>query len=174
MEKVSSEKHEFLDGEIYVMGGGSEEHSALALKIGRLLDDVVGERPCRVHTADLRIFVESIRLSTFPDGSVICGPLRRYEPGPETTALNPIILVEVTSPSSEEYDLGLKREAYHTIPSLREYVIVSHRERRITVDIRNADGTWTTGTASRGERFELPSLEATIEVDEIYRKSTIP
>ena len=172
-EMYSDEKHEFLDGDISLMGGGSEEHAALAFRIARLLDDAIGERPCRGYSADLRIYVESARLATFPDVSVICGPVKRHEPGPETTALNPTILVEVTSPSSEEYDLGFKRQSYLTIPSLREYVIVSYRERRITVDVRNADGSWTTRTATRGERVELPSLDTQIAVDDVYRKSAI-
>lgn len=156
------------------MAGGSEEHSALAAEMIRLLAAAVEARPCRAHTSDLRIHVLAANLSTYPDASVICGPLQRHEPGPETTALNPIVLVEVTSDSSEEYDIGDKRQFYRTIPALREYVIVSHRERRVIIDVRREDGTWSTGTASRGERFDLPSLQATIEVDDVYRKSEIP
>jgi len=72
LEAVSTGKHEFLDGEIYAMVGGSEEHSALAAEIVRLLGNAVGDRPCRVHTSDLRIYVEDAGLATFPDASVIC------------------------------------------------------------------------------------------------------
>src|SRR6185295_10056204 len=90
LEMDSSTKHEFLDGEVYAMpGGGSEEHSAL--------------------------YVESVGLATFPDGSVICGPLQQHEPSPNATAVNPMILIEVTSDSSEEYDVGAKLEYYKTI-----------------------------------------------------------
>lgn len=84
-----------------------------------------------MHTSDLRIYVESSGLATFPDGAVICGPLMQHAPSPEATALNPMILLEVTSKSSEEYDTGEKLGYYKTIPSLREVIIVSHRERRI-------------------------------------------
>ena len=174
IELDSPRKHEFIDGDVYAMGGGSGEHAALMLRVGMLLEPAIGARPCRTYSADLRIFIESIPMATFPDCSVICGPIQEYEPGPDTTALNPMILVEVTSPSSEDYDFGLKRDAYHSIPSLREYIIVSHRERRVTVDARDADGAWTTRTAARGERFEVPSLGAAIEVDDVYLKSTIP
>jgi Uma2 family endonuclease len=170
----SSVRHEFMDGEIYAMAGGSRNHAALAIAIGGALLNAARDRDCLVQSSDLRIYVEAVDLATFPDVSVICGPMQEHKPGPEETALNPMILVEVTSNSSEEYDLGSKREYYRTIPSLREYVVVSHRERRITVDSRNVDGTWVTGVASRGERFELSSLQATIEVDEVYRNSTIP
>ena len=174
LESYSDVKHEFLDGEIYAMAGGSRDHAALAVAMSSALLNAVGGRPCTVQSSDLRIYVEAVRLATFPDASVICEPMQLYELGPEETALNPTILAEVTSKSSEEYDRAEKREHYRTIPSLREYIIVSHRERRIEVDVRNTDGTWETHTATRGERFELPSLQATIAVDDIYRNSTLP
>src|SRR5436190_9453012 len=142
LEMVSSGKHEFLDGEIYAMAGGSEERSALAAALVHALVNAVGDHPCRVHTSDLRLYVEAVGLATFPDGSVICGSLQQHPPSPTATALNPMILVEVTSDSSEEYDLGPKFECYRTIPTLRDYVIVSHRERRITVNARGTDGAW--------------------------------
>lgn len=171
LESVSAEKHEFLDGEIYVMAGGSENHSKLGVNTVALLHGIVKE-PCYVHGSDLRIYVESVGLATFPDASVICGPLQQHEPSPDATALNPTILVEVTSDSSEEYDTETKLECYRTIPTLREYVIVSHRERRITVHVRESDDTWST-RVSKGASVELPSLHAQLSLDEIYRGTTI-
>ena len=172
-ENASAEKHEFLDGEIYAMPGGSEEHSALSAAMVRLLGNVAGDRPCRVHTSDLRVYVQSAGLATYTDASVICGPLEQHEPSPRATALNPVVLVEVTSDSSEEYDTGAKLEYYQTIPTLREYVIVSHRERRITVHTRGADARWTVAHAVGGGEVAIPSLDAKLSVDEIYRNSTI-
>ncbi|HEV7237796.1 MAG TPA: Uma2 family endonuclease [Thermoanaerobaculia bacterium] len=174
LEMVSAEKHEFLDGEIYAMAGGSEEHSALAATMVWALGNAVGDRPSRVHTSDLRIYVESVGLATFPDVSVICGPLQQHDPSPNVTALNPTILVEVTSDSSEDYDTGLKLEYYRTIPSIREYVIVSHRERRITIHFRESMGGWTARDAVKGGSVAVPSLSAELFVDEIYRNSAVP
>jgi Uma2 family endonuclease len=173
LERVTSEKHEFLDGEIYTMAGGSEEHSVLQVTIVALLFNAV-RPPCRVHGSELRLYVEARRLAAFPDASVICGPLQQHDASPDATALNPSVIVEVTSDSSEEYDCGMKRECYSSIPTLREYVIISHRERRVMVDVRDADGHWSFHSATRGERFELPSLQLEIEVDDVYLKSTIP
>jgi Uma2 family endonuclease len=173
IEMTSNGKHEFLDGEIYAMAGGTEDHAALAAEMVRLLGNAVGDQPCRVLTSDLRIYVESVGLATFPDCSVICGPLQQHEPSPNATALNPAILVEVTSDSSEDYDRGPKLEYYRTIPTLREYVIVSHRERRIVVETRGNDGTWSTRVAMKGERIEVSSLNAELNVDEIYRHSSV-
>lgn len=174
LETFSNTKHEFLDGEIYALpAGGSEEHSALAVTTLHALSNACGDRPCRVYTSDLRIYVEAAGLATFPDGSVICGPFQQHEPSPISTALNPMILVEVTSDSSEEYDTGPKLEYYRTIPTLREYVIVSHRERRIIVHERGRDGGWVTRVAIKGGRVAVASLATELIVDEIYRSSSV-
>ena len=174
LERESPTKHEFLDGEIYAMAGGSEEHSALAAEVLRVLGNAVGERPCRVHTSDLRIYVEAAGLATFPDGSVICGALEQHAASPAATALNPSVLLEVTSDSSEEYDTGLKLEHYQTIPSLRDIVLVSHRERRITVYQRADTGPWTARVAIDGGRVIVASLGCELVVDAIYRASRVP
>jgi len=173
LELVSPTKHEFLDGEIYAMAGGSEEHSALAAELLRALGNSVGDRPCRVHTSDLRVYVEAAGLATFPDGAVICGPLEQHPPSPKATALNPTVLVEVTGDSSEEYDTGTKLDLYRTIPSLRDYVIVSHRERRITVHRRVDEKEWMTRVAIAGGRVAVETLGCAILVDEVYRASSI-
>lgn len=173
VEQTSSTKHEFFDGEIYAMAGGTEEHSALAAEVIWQLRNAIGDRPCRVHTSDLRIYVESVGLATFPDASVICGPLEQHPPSPSSTALNPLVLVEVTSDSSEAYDTGFKLHAYRRIPSLRDYIVISHRERRITVHHRESSGAWTSTVAIRGGAVEVGSLGAKLVVDEVYRASAI-
>jgi Uma2 family endonuclease len=111
-------------------------------------------------------------LATFPDASVICGPLEQHAASPRATALNPLVLVEVTSDSSEEYDTVDKLAFYLTIPSLQDYVIVSHRERRLVVHSRSEAG-WETRTAISGGRVLLASLEAELVVDEVYRASSV-
>jgi Uma2 family endonuclease len=173
LELESPTKHEFLDGEIYAMAGGSEEHSALAAEVLRALGNAVGDRPCRVHTSDLRIYVEAAGLATFPDGAVICGALEQHAPSPVATALNPAVLVEVTSDSSEEYDTGAKLDFYRTIPSLREVIVVSHRERRVAVHARGSEGGWTTRVAIAGGRVRVERLGAELVTDAIYRGSAI-
>lgn len=173
LEKMSPTKHEFFDGEIYAMAGGSEDHSALATKVLAALDQAIGDRPCRAHTSDLRIYVEAVGLATFPDGTVICGPLEQHPPSPDATAVNPMILLEVTSDSSEEYDTGDKLEAYRTIPTVREIIIVSHRERRITVHRRDGQDRWLMRVAIAGGRVSVESLGADLVVDTVYRHASI-
>jgi Uma2 family endonuclease len=173
VELDSPTKHEFLDGEIYAMAGGTAEHAALAAEVLRALGNALGDRPCRAYTSDLRIYVEAAGLATFPDGAVICGPLEQHPGSPDATALNPLVLLEVTSDSSEEYDTEEKLRLYETIPSLRDYVIVSHRERRITVYGRSGEGPLTRRTAIAGGRVAVASLGAELVVDDIYRQSTV-
>ncbi len=173
LEMQSPTKHEFLEGEIDAMAGGPEEHSALSAEILRILGNAIGDRPCRVHTSDLRIYVEAVGLATFPDGTVICGSLEQHDPSPKATALNPMVLLEVTSDSSEEYDTIDKLDCYRTIPTLREYVIVSHRERRIIVHSRKEQGDWTTRVAISGGRVAVESLDVDLVVDQVYRESAI-
>jgi Uma2 family endonuclease len=173
VEQISDTKHEFYDGEIYAMAGGTEEHAALSAELVWQLGSAVRNRPCRVYTSDLRVYVEATGLATFPDVSVICGPPVLHPPGPESTVVNPLVLVEVTSNSSEDYDLGFKLAAYQTIPSLEDYIVVSHRERRIIVHHREPDGEWTTAAATSGDNIEVRSVAAELDVDEVYRASSI-
>jgi Uma2 family endonuclease len=173
VERDSRTKHEFLDGEIYAMSGGTAENAALAAETLYLLMAAVRDKSCRVYTSDLRIYVEAVGLATFPDGSVICGPLEQHQLSPESTALNPTVLLEVTSDSSEEYDNTTKLESYQTIPTLRDYIIVSHRERRIIVHSRSNDQEWITRVAIAGGRVSVGSIEADLIVDQIYRASSI-
>jgi Uma2 family endonuclease len=173
LERESSTKHEFFDGEIYAMAGGTEDHAALAVSSLAALLAAVGDRRCRVNSSDLRIYVEAVGLATFPDGSVICGPLQQHAPSPDATAVNPLILLEVTSDSSEEYDTHGKLEAYQTIPTLRELIVVSHRERRITIHRREPGGPWVMRVAIAGGRIAVESLGAELIVDAIYRNSSI-
>ena len=173
VENDSPIKHEFFDGEIYALAGGTEDHSALSANVIGALIGLVGDHPCRVHTSDLRIYVEEVGFATFPDAAVVCGPFQQHAPSPKATATNPTILVEVTSDSSEDSDTGAKLDAYRTIPALREYVIVSHRERRILVHRRGSEGTWTTSVAISGGRMKLETLGGELNVDAIYRGSSI-
>src|SRR5919205_1014002 len=118
IEMSSETKHEFLDGEIWAMAGGSEDHSKIQTNTIGLLHRFVKE-PCFVHGSDLRIYVEADTvdggLATCPDVSGVCGPLEQHEPSLDATALNPTVLVEVTSKSSEGYDTITKLECYRTI-----------------------------------------------------------
>ncbi|MCK6588750.1 MAG: Uma2 family endonuclease [Polyangiaceae bacterium] len=166
-EQASETKHEFLSGEIFAMAGGTPEHARLSSRvIGALVAQLRG-RPCEAFSSDLRVRVLATSLVTYPDVSVVCG---RFEQDPEdaNTLVNPVVLVEVLSDSSEAYDRGEKFAHYRRIPSLQEYVLISQRKPRIEVFRRNEDGTWMLFEAEASGSVKLASIGCELSVDEVY------
>ncbi len=166
-EEASNVKHEYLDGEIYAMAGGTPEHASLAMVIGSSLVTQLEGKPCRVFSSDLRVRVAETGLTTYPDVSVVCGPLQRDNESPETI-LNPTVLVEILSDGTESYDRGEKFEHYKRIPSFVEYVLVSQRERRIEVWHREG-GSWSREEGGSGARMVLRSIDCELVLDDLYR-----
>jgi Uma2 family endonuclease len=171
-EEATNAKHEYLDGQILAMAGGTPEHAALATAVIGLLEQRLGGTGCYPFSSDLRVRVRSTGLATYPDVTVICGDLER-DPDDPNAAVNPTILVEVLSPSTEEYDRGEKASHYKTIPSLHEYLLVSHRERRVDRWQRTVHGEWEQQTAGKGQTLSLSSLGVDLEVDAIYERSPL-
>ncbi len=166
LEENSSVRHEYLNGEIYAMAGRSPDHAALAAALIRVIGSQLPPG-CRMFTSDLRVRIPATGLTTYPDAAVICGPTERAEDD-ALAVVNPLILVEVTSPSTEAYDRGEKLRNFKNLPSLREVLIASHLEPHLTLHRREEAG-WSTLTAERGGALTLSSLAVRIEVDEIYR-----
>jgi Uma2 family endonuclease len=168
LESYSNVRHEYFDGQIYAMAGGTPEHGTYAANVIAALAGKLRGRPCRVQTSDVRIRIQASGLDTYPDISVVCGHAER-DPEDRDAIVNPTMLVEVTSPSTEAYDRGEKLEHYQRIPSLREVVFVAHDERRLDVVRRGPDGVWSTVSAPTGASLRLESLDCELEVDDVYR-----
>ena len=167
LEDQGATRHEYLDGEIYAMAGGTPDHAALAgAAIGILGNGL--PRGGRVFSSDLRVRVAETGLSTYPDGAVIYGTTARADDDP-IAVVNPVLLVEVTSPSTEDYDRGEKLRHYEQLPSLREVLIICHREPRVTVVRREENGGWASTDWREGQSIALASVGMTIAVDDIYR-----
>ncbi|WP_437292333.1 Uma2 family endonuclease [Sorangium sp. So ce406] len=167
-ERASPTKHEFLNGETIAIAGGTPEHARLSASVGAELRAQLRGRPCAVYSSDLRVRVNATGLSTYPDVSVVCGRLER-DLEDKDAALNPVVLVEILSDSTEAYDRGQKFAHYRLIPSLCEYVLVWQHEPRIEVFHRNEDGSWTLREARAGEGALLEAIGCTLLVDEVYR-----
>lgn len=165
LEEHATTRHEYLGGEIYAMAGGSPDHAALAAAIIALLSTRL-PTGCRVFTSDLRVRIVETGLSTYPDAAIVCGPTERAPDDP-LAVVNPILLVEVTSPSTEEYDRGEKLRHYKLIPSLREVLFISHSASQLVLHHREAD-SWTARTARSSDRVTLQSLSAELAVDDVY------
>lgn len=168
LEEASNVKHEFYAGEIYALAGGSPDHAALAVMVAAALVTGIGDRSCRVFSSDLRVRVLATGLATYPDVTIVCGALER-DPEDRLTVVNPSLVAEILSNSTEDYDRGEKLQQYRQIPSLQECLLVSHREPRIEVWRRRSSGEWERHTAGLGERLRLDSLDCEIAVDDVYR-----
>ncbi len=163
-ERNSPERHEFIDGEIVAMSGGTLAHSVIGANLGAELRAALRERPCLVASSDLRVKVEAGEFFTYPDVTVVCGdPLLDDEF--RDTLLNPTAIFEVLSDSTERIDRHEKLLAYQTLPSLQEYVLVAQSARRVEVYRRAND--WKAEYFDSGE-IRLDCLERSVSVDAIY------
>ncbi|MCK6557164.1 Uma2 family endonuclease [Candidatus Binatia bacterium] len=173
LEASSNVKHEFFDGQIYAMAGGNPEHAALAAAVvGLLFPQLRGGR-CRIHDADLRVRVLATGLTTYPDVSIVFGPLER-DPDDDNAITNPTVVVEVLSRSSEAYDRGDKFEHYKHIATLRQYVLVSQHERQIEVWTRDDKDLWARTMYAEGSCAALGSIRARLDVSDLYNAATAP
>jgi Uma2 family endonuclease len=169
LEERSQYKHEFLEGHVWAMAGGSPDHGAVAANVIALLGGQLRDRPCRVFTSDVRIRVRATGLATYPDVSVVCG---QQEPDPDdpkkNTVINPCVLVEVLSPSTEAYDRGEKLAHYQQIDSLREVVLIAHEENRI--ELWRRDGArWLLDVFRGDTAAPIASLGCALPLREVYR-----
>jgi len=167
VEEDSVVRHEFLAGRIWAMAGGTPAHARMCGNVIALLNVALRERRCSVFTTDLRIRVLATGLATYPDVSVICGQLELDPADPKRhTALNPRLLVEVLSPSTEDYDRGEKLAHYQQIASLEEVVLVHHDEPRIVV-WRRSGPSWSATEHTDG--LVPLAVGCELSVAEIYR-----
>jgi Uma2 family endonuclease len=167
IERKAEFKSEFFDGEMFAMAGGSRRHSLIASNLIRELGNKLKGRPCVVFNSDLRIKIEASGLYTYPDASVVCGASKSVT-GADDTILNPVLLAEVLSDSTEAYDRGRKSEQYRQIPSLREYLLINQNEPHVELMVRGAN-QWILHEASGpNANLELPSLQVTLSLSEIY------
>lgn len=172
-ERSSAEKHEYADGEIFAMAGSSREHSLITANVQRELGNALLERPCEVHTSDMRIKIASTGRYVYPDASVVCGE-PHFEDAELDTLLNPELIVEVLSDSTEAYDRGDKFDQYRSIPSFTDYLLISQKAIRIEHFQRQADGRWLLTIVGPGARLAIDSIGVTIEVDRLFLKVSLP
>lgn len=167
LEAESETRHEYLAGNVSAMAGGTPEHGALAAALIGELRNALRGKPCRVFTSDVRLRIRETGLSTYPDISVVCGRLETDDDDRDAI-VNPLVVVEVLSDSTEAYDRGAKASHYRRLRSLAEYVFVVQDEPRIEVNRRIDGGHWALSEARSGETIQLASLNISLSVDAIY------
>ncbi|SRR5213593_1105118 len=168
LERAAEFRSEFFEGEMFSMASSNRWHSLIVTNLLVEFGNLLRERPGLVFNGDLRMNVEATGLFTYPDLSVVCGELQ-FTNDSDDTIVNPTVLAEVLSESTEAYDRGKKFEHYQQIPTLMEYLLVSQREPRIEQFIRQQGGDWLLRQAvGLDATLTIPSLEIAISLAEIF------
>jgi Uma2 family endonuclease len=166
-ERASDTKHEYYRGEVFAMAGASLEHTQIVsntlIAVGRQL-----RPPCRIVSNDLRTKISETGLYTYPDIIIVCGRPQLAE-GQFDTLVNPTILSEVLSPSTEAFDRGKKFRHYRTLDSLQEYLLIAQDAPLVEHFVRQEDGTWRFAAASGLDAsLHLPTIDCTLALAEVY------
>jgi Uma2 family endonuclease len=170
LERVSETRHEFYRGEMFAMAGASEAHNLIGGNVYSALREQLREQKCRAYTGDMRVKVRANGLYTYPDVVVACPPIE-FEDDTRDTLLNPQVVVEVLSKSTEKYDRTTKFDLYREVPSLKQYVLISQAEARVDSYVRQADGeAWLlVPQVGLDATLDFPPLDCRMSFAEVYR-----
>jgi Uma2 family endonuclease len=169
-ERKAEYKSEYHDGKIYAMSGVSRRHDRINVPLSALLDRHLRGGKCEVFSSDMRVLVEASGLYTYPDLSVVCGQAR-FADGHFDSLTNPVLLVEILSPSTEAYDRGLKAAMYRKIPSLQELLLIAQERYEVQLYRRIPDGTWSVmDFEGLDASVELQSIGYTLRLSELYER----
>jgi Uma2 family endonuclease len=168
IEEQAEFRSEYYAGEMFAMAGGSPKHSLIKAQTVHLLISQLAGRPCLTFDSDMGIRVGATGLYTYADAVVVCGP-EKLEGQRYQLLLNPTLIVEVLSPSSEAYDRGLKFERYRNVPSLMQYVLIASERVHADVFTRGDEGLWILSSASKPDDvLRLTSVGCTIRLADFY------
>jgi Uma2 family endonuclease len=166
-EEQQLKKHELIDGRVYAMSGGTQNHSAIKLNIGSLIKSHLRGSNCRIFNSDLKVNIFNTLNYTYPDLSVTCDDRDRENANYITY---PCLLVEVLSSSTEAYDRGKKFEKYRCNPLLIDYVLVSSEEIAIDLYHKNDAGEWLIISYRQGDQVELKSINLSLPIEQFYEE----
>jgi len=170
MERSSLvDKCEFVDGQIFAMVGASREHNLISVNLAGELRSQLKGRPCEAYANDMRVKPASANRYYYPDIAIVCGkPV--FEDGHTDTLLNPVVLIEILSDSTEAHDRGGKFASYRRIDSLREYLLVSQDQPLIEHYIRQGDAWVLTETSGLENAVNLEAIQCDLPLREVYER----
>lgn len=169
-ERRAEFRSEFLAGEMFALAGASRPHNRIVTNLVVALDGQLAAPPCNVYSNDMRVKVQSTGLYTYPDVVVTRGE-ERFAGGETDVLLNPLLIAEVLSDSTEAYDRGKKFESYQGVESLKEYLLVSQNSQRVELFVRQGGKNWIYPEAHEpGETIKLQSVGCELRLEDIYRK----
>jgi Uma2 family endonuclease len=173
LDRAAEFKSEYFDGEMFAMSGGSMEHARLQKNITGELYNALRERDCEPFGSDFRVRVSS-RMYTYPDVSVVCGKPALADDR-QDVLLNPAVIFEVLSPSTETYDRGFKFKHYRTVASLQDYILVNQTEIRIEHYTRQANNLWILRDyQSLEEEMTISSIAVSLPLGRVYNRVEFP
>jgi Uma2 family endonuclease len=168
LERASETKCEYVNGEMFLMTGASREHNVIAINIAGELRQQLKGQPCETYGSDMRVYAPATGLYTYPDVVVVSGE-PSFQDAHVDTLLNPTLIVEVLSESTESYDRGKKFAQYRSVESLTEYLLVAQDEYRVEQFVRQPDGRWLLADIrSLDASVELSSVPCRLELREVY------
>ncbi|KPV51081.1 hypothetical protein SE17_23260 [Kouleothrix aurantiaca] len=166
-------KHEYYRGEIFALTGSSEAHNLILTNIVMSLGTQLRKRACKVYPSDMRLKIPKTGLYTYPDVSIVCG-MPQFDDSKQDTLLDPIVVIEILSPSTERYDRGKKFQNYRTVNSLQEYLLVSQDDYHIDHYTNQNNGTWLLKTYSGKDAvLFVKAIDCTMLLDDVYDKVDI-
>jgi Uma2 family endonuclease len=172
LERKAEYKSEYSRGEIFAMSGASRRHAGIAMQLYLLVAQRLRGRRCRSYPSDMRVLVEPDGLYTYPDLSAVCGEARYVDTQLDTLA-NPTLIVEIISPSTEDYDRGRKAKLYRAMPSVQELLLIAQDSYDVELYRRQEDGSWHLTVASGLEAsVELATIGLTLNLRELYENVT--
>lgn len=169
IERAALFKSEYYAGEMFAMAGASEKHNSISVNITATLAAQVRRSGCKFFSADMRVHVPATDFFAYPDGVITCEP--QFLDAPKDTLLNPILIIEILSPSTEAYDRGTKFSFYRKLPSLQFYLLVSQDTQRVEIFSKNEQGSWVLSEYAGSESIvpiESPNFSLRIPLPEIY------
>lgn len=170
IERKADHKSEYRSGEMVALAGVIEQHSLIVMNVSGSIWQQTKGRPCKVYPRDLRVKVDAAGLYTYPDIVVVCGEAR-FDDGQMDTLLNPMVLIEVLSKSTEAYDRGEKFLHYRRLESVSDYLMVAQHTTRIEHYVRQHDGLWLLSEASGPEGVvEIASIDCRLTLLDVYDK----
>lgn len=174
-ERASTTKHEYLAGEVFAMIGACEAHNLIASTVNAILYRQLRGRSCRIYPSDIRLKILETGLNTYPDLTIVCGPPQFTDLTKRDTLINPTVVIEILSPSTERYDRGLKFQNYRTIASLRHYVLISQDSAHIELYTRGEANQWIlTEAVGLGASLSIASLTVALDLVDVYEQIDLP
>ncbi|SLM31969.1 conserved hypothetical protein [Desulfamplus magnetovallimortis] len=169
LERDSEIKNEYFAGEMYAMAGASRSHNKISTNIVRVLGNQLIEKPCSIFSSEMKVKIEAIKKYTYPDIVVVCGN-EEYDDENNDILLNPVVIIEILSDSTEAYDRGDKFSHYQFIDSFAEYILISQYFQKIEKFIRKKDNTWIYSKYEKTEdTITIHSINCQLSLSDVYK-----